>query len=148
MGGHFVYYGQRNIVAPKGLLCRRVQKSMFVCPFRPFRSGCHEIGYRTGSVTTCELTMKFGGPKTDPFRSQRKRLAFRPVLNYSMWRALITCPNPPTQIVPEGPPMPCGCYLVQNWCSCCLSLSESWYRPEFWLWFVYSIILYMAWLCL
>ncbi len=39
MGGHFVYYGQRNIVAPKGLLCRRVQKSMFVCPFRsvPFR---------------------------------------------------------------------------------------------------------------
>ena len=47
-----------TIIAPKGLLCRRVQKSMFVCPWvRPMSQIVHHRFRDIGrTVTTCEGT--------------------------------------------------------------------------------------------
>ena len=62
-----------TIFAPKGLLCRAVKKIVFV---RPYVHTCVTKLARARIGTTFwnipQLMLKFGGPKTDPFRSRRE----------------------------------------------------------------------------
>ena len=108
---------------PLGLLCRRVQKSMFVCPWLAAGSLGRWLGHEIGTSSSIgpvfgpagSTLNTLGVQKQDHFVLGGRMSSIWSILNYRV----LTCVghvwtflDPSCTIVPKGPPLPCGCNLV------------------------------------
>ena len=105
------------VIAPKGLLCRGVWKNMLVCPCvhpHPMSRNRSADLFLASFWNVSRAMLNPRVQKLDHFVLGRP--GERKSAGFELWRTYVA-PGPSSTgllytIVPSGPPLPCGCYLV------------------------------------
>ena len=105
--------------APKGLLCRGVWKIMLVCPcvrIHPMSRNRSADLFLASFWNVSRAMLNPRVQKLDHFVLGRP--GERKSAGFELWRTDVA-PGPSSTgllytIVPSGPPLPCGCYLVKE----------------------------------